>query len=231
MAGRVAYYGNIVKDGLILDLDAAKRDSYPGSGTRWNDISGLQNNGTLTNGPTFDSNNGGGIVFDGSNDYVDCGTTIQNSFTNLTLEIIYTVGENNKSQVLLSTFSNTTSNGWGIEQYNTNKFNVFVFNGSGSFLDIQSNILSVVGTTYAISMVFSSLNKLQMYINGILHLEKSTTFSSTTKTSPFITRIGNYVANAVYLKGTLYSVKQYDRALTAQEILQNYNALKGRYGL
>ena len=70
MAGRVAYYGNIVKNGLILDMDAAKRDSYPGTGTAWNDISGFQYNGTLTNGPTFNSSNGGSIVFDGVDDRV-----------------------------------------------------------------------------------------------------------------------------------------------------------------
>ena len=71
MAGRIAYYGNIVKDGLVLDLDAAKKDSYPGTGTAWNDISGNRNNGTLTNGPTFNSSNGGSIVFDGTNDYIN----------------------------------------------------------------------------------------------------------------------------------------------------------------
>jgi hypothetical protein len=70
MAGRIAYYGNIVTNGLILDLDAAKRDSYPGSGTSWRDISGLQNNGTLINGSIFDSANGGSIMFDGVDDFV-----------------------------------------------------------------------------------------------------------------------------------------------------------------
>jgi hypothetical protein len=70
MAGRVAYYGGIVKDGLVLDLDAAKKASYPGSGTRWNDIAGGIITGSLVNGPTFDSSNGGSILFDGTNDYV-----------------------------------------------------------------------------------------------------------------------------------------------------------------
>ena len=61
---------NIVKDGLVLHLDAANYKSYPGSGTTWSDLSGNGNNGTLTNGPTFDSGNRGSIVFDGSNDFV-----------------------------------------------------------------------------------------------------------------------------------------------------------------
>ncbi len=70
MAGRISYYGNIVKDGLVLCLDAAKRDSYSGVGTDWNDISGFRNNGVLTNGPTFNTDNGGSIVFGGLDDYV-----------------------------------------------------------------------------------------------------------------------------------------------------------------
>ena len=72
MAGRISYYGNIVKDGLVLDLDAAKRDSYPGVGTAWNDISGFRNNGTLVNGPTYNPTNAGSIVFDGASDKVEC---------------------------------------------------------------------------------------------------------------------------------------------------------------
>ena len=62
MAGRIAYYGGIVTNGLVLDLDAAKKDSYPGTGTSWRNIAGNSNNGTLTNGPTFNSNNGGSIA-------------------------------------------------------------------------------------------------------------------------------------------------------------------------
>ena len=64
----------VVTNGLVLALDAADRNSYPGSGTAWTDISGRGNTGTLTNGPTYSSANGGSIVFDGTNDYVDCGS-------------------------------------------------------------------------------------------------------------------------------------------------------------
>ena len=67
--------GHIVTDGLVLALDAANAKSYPGSGTTWSDLSGNRNTGTLTNGPTFNSGNGGGIVFDGVDDYVDCGNS------------------------------------------------------------------------------------------------------------------------------------------------------------
>ena len=60
---------DIIEDGLVLCLDAASKRSYPGTGTVWTDLKG-GNNGTLTNGPTFDAGNGGSIVFDGSNDQV-----------------------------------------------------------------------------------------------------------------------------------------------------------------
>jgi hypothetical protein len=222
---------NIITDGLVLQLDAANTKSYPRSGTLWNDLSGNNTIGNLFNSPAFDPGNAGSIVFNGSNNYCDLGTTLQNTFTNCTLEVVYKVGIISTAQVLVSSYSQTTFNGWGIEQYVTNQFNVFVFNGSGTYLDIQSTIPPIVGQTYAISMVFSSLNKLQMYINGNLHLEKTTTFSSTIKTSPFITRVGNWLGNTNYLNGNLYSVKMYNRALSSSEVAQNYNAIKPRFGI
>lgn len=71
----MSIYGgpDIITDGLVFCLDAANSKSYPGTGTAWTDLSGNDNNGTLTNGPTFDSSNGGSIVFDGVNDQVNCG--------------------------------------------------------------------------------------------------------------------------------------------------------------
>ena len=61
---------NIITDGLVLALDAANSRSYPGTGTTWSDLSGNGNSGTLTNGPTFNSGNGGSIVFDGVDDNI-----------------------------------------------------------------------------------------------------------------------------------------------------------------
>ncbi len=65
----LAHSPRTVTDGLVLALDAGNTKSYPGSGTAWTDLIG-SNNGTLTNGPTYNSDNGGSIVFDGTNDYV-----------------------------------------------------------------------------------------------------------------------------------------------------------------
>ena len=67
----IFYNPRTITDGLVLCLDAANRKSYPGSGTTWTDLSGRGNTGTLTNGPTYSSANGGSIVFDGTDDIVN----------------------------------------------------------------------------------------------------------------------------------------------------------------
>ena len=68
-------YDTIVTDGLVLNLDAGFLPSYPGTGSSWYDLGGSGNNGTLENGPTFNSGNGGSIVFDGTNDWVNFGAS------------------------------------------------------------------------------------------------------------------------------------------------------------
>lgn len=71
---------SIIKSGLVLDLDAADINSYIGSGTSWKDMTGNGNSGTLVNGPSFSSANGGSIVFDGVDDYINLrsGTILNN---------------------------------------------------------------------------------------------------------------------------------------------------------
>lgn len=107
MAGRISYYGGIVTNGLVLALDAAKKDSYPGSGTVWRDISGNGNNGTLTNGPTFNSGNGGSIVFDGVDDYVEYGLITQMSnLINITVSYWYYPTTTNVTKALGGRYNN-----------------------------------------------------------------------------------------------------------------------------
>ena len=72
----INYSPKIIRDGLVLCLDAANPKSYPGTGTAWTDLSGSGNNGTLVNGPVYSSANGGSIDFDGSNDYSSLSSNI-----------------------------------------------------------------------------------------------------------------------------------------------------------
>ena len=91
---------SLVLSGLTLCLDAANTKSYVGSGTTWTDLSGNSNTGTLTNGPTYSSANGGSIVFDGTNDYA---TISFNSVFNVT---------SNPFTVIVWNKKNTSSNGY-----------------------------------------------------------------------------------------------------------------------
>jgi len=84
----------IVTDGLVFAVDAANYESYPGSGTTWSDLSGNGNDGTLINGPTFDSENAGGLTFDMTNDYITCNNSNSLTITGsaITFEAIFKTG-------------------------------------------------------------------------------------------------------------------------------------------
>jgi hypothetical protein len=104
---------NVVTSGLVLALDAANTKSYPGSGTTWSDLSGNGNTGTLTNGPTFNSANGGSIAFDGIDDYTNLGLVTQlTNITNVSVNAwVYPV--TSSTTVYVSRYFNTTlNNGW-----------------------------------------------------------------------------------------------------------------------
>lgn len=223
MAGRIAYYGNIVKDGLVLDLDAAKRDSYPGSGTIWNDISGNGLNGTLINGPTYNSSNAGSIVFDGVDDYI----TIS-SITNpiYTIDIWHRLGGNDGTY---GCFASSGDNGFAIsEGGNANGLvygQYYYYNGLG--LSLLSVAPSLTNWNHVCVIINTTSNNLKLYTNSSLVNNTTVTNMSTS-----ITNIGRYVAaNLNFLKGNIASYKIYNKELLASEVLQNYNATKGRFGL
>ena len=224
MAGRVAYYGNIVKNGLILDMDAAKRDSYPGTGTTWNDISGFQYNGTLTNGPTFNSSNGGSIVFDGVDDYVNLGSfqSLINNFTLTTwCKITSTTGAN------ILGFYNTSSpyNGWGVG-YSQNPLNGSKLNFWDGSSWINSTVTIADSIWRQICIVVSSTYLVSFYINGIFSTSiQAATISSFTGTKA----IGARNDGVGSTSGNIAQTTIYNRALSSAEVLQNYNATKGRY--
>ncbi len=209
----------IVTDGLVFVVDAANYESYPGSGTTWLDLAGSGNT-TLTNGPTFDSENGGSIVFDGSNDYATAGYQMpsQSSTTTFTWNLwIYLLSGNGGNDVIFGNrygpanlqFIKITPTNW---EY---------YSGGGEFIgyNIPTNqwvnlcVVKDQGTHY-------------YYSNG----------------SQIGTRSSNksVVSNPVFMGGDLTretsnvkfaSAAIYDRALSSTEVLQNYNALKGRFGL
>ena len=241
MAGRISYYGGIVTNGLILDLDAAKRDSYPGSGTTWNDISGNRNNGTLINGPTFDADNGGSIVFDGVDDYTNLGDVLDLGTNNLTINawINLSPSPNTDMYIFSKSLFGAQSYRYGFSVSQTKLLTFFQGNGGSDVIPRGITVLST-NTWYMVTTVINRSSNILMYINGV---QESFTGSNTVSqwnnlnfqsTNP--SRVGSYTTSNntganLFFKGKIASLQVYFKALSATEILQNFNATKGRYGL
>jgi len=218
----LAHSPRIVTDGLVLCLDAGNNKSYPGSGTAWTSLVG-SGIATLTNGPTYSSNNGGYIVFDGVNDYVDCGTSSDYTFGTgaFTAEMwIYpTVTPSQFDCILIGDNPDLTSVFWGYRS---------------GYLDFVNR-----GDTYTlIRMTYPTLNQwthvvisrdssgyIAAYKNGVVQASSTGNTDNYNQTEMYVGGQGSYTYPGYISNLRIYKGK----GLTAEEIQQNYNALKGRY--
>jgi len=202
---------DIVEDGLVLCLDAANINSYPKSGTTWSDLAG-SNNGTLTNGPTFDAGNGGGIVFDGTNDYVSLGAVQVNTAAG-------TIGMHVK-------LNSTTGRFFGRGNYFETRFS-----SSNLVLDFTGNNLTSSRTVWSGDWLYlvvawdENANSTALYVNGVAD-STGTCGSVSTQTGNM--NIGQSWNNQ-YINGKITDFHSYNRVLTLAEIKQNYEATIGRY--
>lgn len=222
MAGRISYLGGIVTNGLVLDLDAAKRDSYAGTGTAWNDISGNRNNGTLTNVPTFNSANGGSIVFDGVDDLC----TFSSSPSNVvTVSIWLNLTTITNAPIILASSTNIYDSGtWNWSMYIFSS-TFFIRGNAGPTGQISTPASTLLNTWTNWVLVRNDGNNIcRVYRNGVLF---GTSNESSSTNNPI--KIANIATN--YYNGRISQTLIYNRALSATEVLQNYNATRGRFGL
>jgi len=214
----------IVTDDLVLYLDAANRKSYPGTGTSWSDLSGNGNTGTLTNGPTFDSDNGGSIVFDGSNDSVN--TALSGTISDVSVVCWYKGTKTARNHLWNFGTSSTTNLNFDMND----AYDLWVYWESGGTNRVRYNIDGSFTDSTIKCVVFThtgSTNK--VYLNGT---ELTITESGGTQSFSAVNSTGSFrLGDAFYFAGNIYNAAVYNRALSAQEVLQNYNALKGRFGL
>lgn len=235
---------NIVTNGLVLHLDAANTKSYPGSGTTWVDKSGYGNNFTLTNGPTYAK---GAIIFDGTNDRASCvNTTFGNFGTgSFSLEyVIYTSGVGSNiyglsfmKRLSASTIGGANRAGW-CDRTQADRFFVQDNNpgGNGAII-IQNSYVTPKNQITHITHVVSkdATGKIasgSTYNNGILVANSSTTFvgnGSVNNGTPATLMYSTGEAGS--LSGRLYAVRAYQKVLSSDEVLQNYNATKSRFNL
>tara|TARA_B100001093_G_scaffold503350_1_gene557606 strand:+ start:3257 stop:3967 length:711 start_codon:yes stop_codon:yes gene_type:complete len=232
------YNPSIVRDGLAFYLDAANTKSYPGSGTTWTDISGRGNNGTLTNGPTFSSDNLGNIAFDGSNDYVNASAVLSAGQQKYTLSAwwnLTNIGSGSgQSQVVMEQNSsaatthrracillNSQSQKWGFNGQNNDKHS-----------EVPLQIGQWVNGVVTIDTTGGS-SGLKLYENGSLYFTGTTDAGiSNLNVGTHAFAIGHKVSTGTeHFQGKISCVSVYRRVLTALEVKQNYDALRGRFGI
>lgn len=229
-----AHSPKIVTDGLVLSLDAGNTKSYVSGSTTWFDKSGNVNNGTLTNGPTFSSANGGSIVFDGVDDYVTLTRPVQDDFT-------------------LSCWFKTTQAGALPTQWYQGKglidcevgniLNDFGLGiGGGRVIYGIGNQaaqvdVSIYSTTLyndniwhnAVATRVKSTGAMSLYVDSVLVASGSAQTGSLTAATAM--RIGSQQPNVGFFSGNIATGVVYSRALSSSEITQNFNALRGRFGI
>jgi hypothetical protein len=236
---------NIVKDGLVLYLDAGSPNSYQGTGTIWKDISKVnQNNGTLINGPTFNSANGGSIVFDGIDDYV---ITILNSTPTLNITSSITLESWIRPTALANAFhgdgifskGRSSDNNSGVYEtllvrsgsFNTLLFRMRIGNTTPAY---NPNTPLTVNQIYHVVSTYDGTT-IRIFINGVESgsgLAQTGNIQSNTEQLTVGVRWVHQNRSAdSFFSGNIFINKIYNRALSATEVLQNYNATKGRFGL
>jgi hypothetical protein len=245
MSTRYNFFGGLVTDSLILNLDAAKLQSYPGTGTNWYDISGNNNNGTLTNGPTLTgSGKNLAIRFDGTNDYVD---VIPPNFNRSETSIcmFYRYDNPTVNYPLLMGNGTSTSNesfyvsalGPAYGASNLGKMSAFFKAGNTTNqvtgrIDLVSNIVTT-GSSFYLVVTYKTNGTANMYINGTFHLSKPTTSDLLNpQVGSFVLGGGSPPAvGCDPFNGNISIFQMYNKALSPFEVYQNFNALKGRYDI
>jgi hypothetical protein len=216
----------IVTTGLVFDLDAANPRSYPGSGTIWYDACGSNVRGTLTNNPTYNSANLGGISFDGVDDYVELNSTTLITGTNaFTVDCFYKITVANNGGAILTTYGSgyvTSSYIWISGQFGLYIGGAVYFPG-----------YPLAAGTYHLACTRDTSGNCVLYKNGVSvntgvltgSLGTSVNFRMGTDTN------SSGGAGNEQLNGIIYSLRVYNVVLSADQVLQNFNALRGRYGI
>jgi hypothetical protein len=228
---------NVVDSGLVLELDAANTKSYVSGSTNWFNLTPPPQSGSLINGPTFSTGSGGNIVFDGTDDYVDCGnaSTLSLSSQGTISAIVQTSRSypgNTASNSFKGIIGKILSGGGGqqsywLDWYGTNATRILrlgIGDAAGSTtleignFDFLNNWNYVLGTWNG--------STAQIYVNGVIR-------GSVANTRVAQTLVNSLTVGRVfeYWEGNIAFTQVYNRFLSANEALQNYNALKSRFGL
>lgn len=226
--------------GLSLFLDAADTSSYPGTGNTWTNLISGQTNGTLTNGPTFNSDDRS-IVLDGTNDFIEFGDAYDFGTDSITINMWVRPGQTaiNEYRTLLSKALAAAGDYRFSVSHTSNQLYTLLVGAGNSVVETYFTSSTINSNTwYMFTYVFTRNSTITVYLNGV---QQTTTaapsisgFSAQNFNSANPFRIGAYTAanntDAIsFYQGRIGVVQLYRRALAASEILANYNFLQSRY--
>jgi hypothetical protein len=248
---------DIIENGLVLHLDAANRRSYPGSGVTWSDLSGLSNNTTLLNSPSYNGLNNGLFSLDGTDDTVKFPFMLSDlpALSNFSIDIwvrfpayptalsvanVY--GYKRKNGIIIgSAYYSGVALYWSGNELGTD-LQIYGYIRGNDGYRVTSNFSASLNTWTNLTLVNSySTSKLILYVNGSFYSE---TFGPTEQYNSTLAPIAENIGinkpqvdgggeyNYTHLNFDVSNVKIYkNKALSAQEVLQNFNALRGRFNL
>jgi len=214
------YQAPIVTSGLVMALDAGNLVSYSGDGTTWKDLTTNGFNGTLTNGPTFNSANGGSIDFDGTNDWCPVNSI---SLSNTTYTKIAWFNPDTATNNIISGGSDGEHAFW---MAGTNNSLHAGHNGAWSTVSYSPGLMT--GQWWCGAVTFNTTTGWKLYLNGQL---VDTDPSTTTFVGGNVVRIAAFQVGGNLFNGKIATAHIYNRVLSDDEIAQNYNATKSRFGL
>jgi hypothetical protein len=215
-------FKDIITRGLTQHLDASDAGSYPETGTTWFDISGNSNDGILTNGPTFNSGNGGYINFDGTNDYVSCTTNITMGTAFSMESFIYINSRTNGD--IIGSWNNPFRFLWRV---NTSGYQLLAWNGGGPAQETIATSVVSTGVWVYVVVTYDGTN-VRFYNNAVLTDTNAKGLSIANFTAM---QVGANTYDGVYFNGRIANTRIYTRTLAAAEILQNFNVQRGRFGI
>jgi hypothetical protein len=216
----------IVKEGLVLYLDAGSPNSfYNKTSTTIKDISGNNRTGTLTNGTTYDTGNGGSVFFDGSDDLIDLGSNPFGSINNYT-ELSFTFWFRALSITNLGNIFSWGDNSGVRCRLSSSQIQLLERGGLNSLLSLTISLNTWINVT----ITLSTTDGLKIYINGTLNSSSISNFAPNMVSGAFVLgRRGTALAEPYY--GHIANFCVYGKALSTLEVLQNFNATKSRFGL
>ena len=225
----------MIQDGLVLSLDASDLNSYVSGSTVWNDVSGNNNSGTLTNGPTYNSANGGSIVFDGTNDYINIPFSGNIYCIDFWIKPTTSISYINTGSYILNFNNGQQSLAFGSCTATITNELITVLTNSNPSIGIRSSYVSTTETISGWTNIVTNWNG-NHYVFTVNGNTKTTTYNQFTQEvinaiNPVKLGLSTGTGTTGAFDGNIANLKFYSQSLSSQEVLQNYNSLKSRFGI